>query len=63
MAIYDSTATRALRVLAAGIMSGMTSPSRPWFRLTVSDDKLMDRQAVKLWLSQVTVYGNRAGPF
>lgn len=54
MAIYDSTATRALRVLAAGMMSGMTSPSRPWFRLTVSDDKLMDRQAVKLWLSQVT---------
>ena len=31
--IYDSTGTRALRVLSAGLMGGATSPARPWFRL------------------------------
>ena len=53
-AIYDSTATRAHRVLAAGLMSGMTSPARPWFRLAVSDTKLMEYAPVKEWLNDVT---------
>lgn len=53
-AIYDSTGTRALRVLAAGMMSGMTSPARPWFRLDTPDQDLMKFQPVKLWLSQCT---------
>ncbi|MDE1971168.1 MAG: phage head-tail adapter protein, partial [Patescibacteria group bacterium] len=38
--IYDSTGTKALNTLAAGLMSGMTSPARPWFRLGVSDPDL-----------------------
>ena len=53
-AIYDNSATRALRVLAAGMMSGMTSPARPWFRLSTSDPQLTKNPAVKAWLSQVT---------
>jgi hypothetical protein len=53
-ALYDSTASRALRVLAAGMMSGMTSPSRPWFKLAVSDPELMAQQNVKIWLNKVT---------
>jgi hypothetical protein len=53
-AIYDSTGTRALRVLAAGMMSGMTSPARPWFRLATSDPELMNAPKVKLWLDDVT---------
>lgn len=53
-AIIDSTGTRALRVLAAGMMSGMTSPSRPWFRLAVADQDLMRFQPVKVWLHEVT---------
>ncbi|HNF92750.1 MAG TPA: portal protein, partial [Accumulibacter sp.] len=52
--IYDSTGTRALRVLAAGMMSGMTSPARPWFRLSVNDPDLAKVSAVKLWLNDVT---------
>jgi len=52
--IYDSTGTRALRVLAAGMMSGMTSPARPWFRLGTADADLMENDEVKLWLSDVT---------
>jgi hypothetical protein len=53
-ALYDSSATRAVRILAAGMMSGMTSPSRPWFKLAVSDPDLMSQAAVKIWLNQVT---------
>lgn len=53
-AIYDSTGTRALRVLAAGMMAGMTSPARPWFKLETSDRDLMEYAPVKLWLDQVT---------
>ena len=52
--IYDSTGTRALRTLAAGLMAGMTSPARPWFRLTTSDPQLDESAAVKSWLADVT---------
>lgn len=51
--IYDRTGTGALRILAAGMMSGVTSPARPWFRLTTPDDALMDSHAVKVWLADV----------
>lgn len=52
--IYDSTGTRALRVLAAGLMAGMTSPARPWFRLATSDREMMQAEPIKLWLNLVT---------
>jgi hypothetical protein len=52
--IYDRTGTGALRILAAGMMSGVTSPARPWFRLKIPDDALMEYQPVKIWLAQVT---------
>lgn len=50
--IYDNTGTRALRILAAGMMSGMTSPARPWFKLATRDRDLMKEPAVKLWLAE-----------
>ena len=53
-AIYDNTGTRALRVLAAGMMAGMTSPARPWFRLTTSLPELDESAGVKVWLAEVT---------
>jgi hypothetical protein len=52
--ILDSTATRANRVLAAGLMAGMTSPARPWFRLKTPDKELNEHQPVKQWLGDVT---------
>jgi len=52
--IYDSTGTRANRVLAAGLMGGLTSPARPWFRLTTTDPDLAEYGPVKLWLDQCT---------
>ena len=51
--IIDSTATQALRTLSAGMMSGMTNPSRPWFRFAVSSPELMEQHDVKSWLSDV----------
>ena len=51
--IIDSTPTLALRVLASGMMSGITSPGRPWFRLTLEDTDLADNPDVKLWLEEV----------
>lgn len=52
--IYDNTGTRALRILAAGLMGGLTSPARPWFRLATSDQDLMKYEPVRLWLAQCT---------
>ena len=49
--IIDSTGTQALRTLAAGLMSGMTSPARPWFRFALSDPDMMDMPDVKEWLA------------
>lgn len=50
--IVDNTASRALRVLAAGMMAGITSPGRPWFRLTLDDSDLAQFPSVKLWLDE-----------
>jgi len=52
LAIYDSTGGRALNVLAAGMMAGMSSPARKWFNLAIGDRDLMEFQPVKVWLSE-----------
>lgn len=51
--ILNGTGTKAGRVLAAGMMNGVTSPSRPWFKLRIpgQDDDL--DMAVRLWLDDV----------
>ena len=51
--IIDSSATFALRTLQSGMHSGITSPARPWFRLTTFDPELKDFAPVKEYLSQV----------
>lgn len=52
--ILDSTGTRALRILSAGLMGGGSSPARPWFRLATPNAELMKVEAVKIWLDEVT---------
>lgn len=52
--IYDETGTFALDILTAGMMAGMTSPARPWFRLATPDKDLMEFAPVKKWLKDVT---------
>jgi hypothetical protein len=51
--ILDNTALYASRTLAAGMMSGMTSPARPWFKLGLEDRDLMEFGPVKVWLHEV----------
>lgn len=52
-AIIDSTGSLAVRTLAAGMMSGIASPARPWFRLTLDNQALADQSEVKVWLDEV----------
>lgn len=51
--IVDPTATMANRTLSSGMMSGITSPARPWFKLATPDPEMMDYGPVKLWLETV----------
>lgn len=52
--IIDSTASLAIRTLRSGMTSYVTSPARPWFKLTTPDPSLAEIGAVKRWLSTVT---------
>jgi len=49
----NNTSRLSSRTLASGMMSGITSPARPWFRLSTGDKQLDDSAAVKLWLHAV----------
>jgi CRISPR/Cas system CMR-associated protein Cmr5 small subunit len=48
--LIDGTPRYAARTLASGLMAGLTSPARPWFRLTTPDIGLMEYGPVKEWL-------------
>lgn len=52
--LLDGTATWALRVMAAGMMAGATSPARPWFKLRAQDAALNKRHDVQLWMEDAT---------
>ena len=47
--IIDSTATFASKNLAAGMMSGVSSPSRPWFKMGAFDPADDAREDAKDW--------------
>lgn len=51
--ILDNTGTAAARTLASGMMNGVTSPSRPWFKLRIAgfSDEVMNE--VRIWLDEV----------
>lgn len=51
--IFNNTATLAARTAQAGLMSGNTSPSRPWFQLRTPDSKLNKVRTVRIWLDEV----------
>ena len=50
--ILDSTGTLAARNLASGMMSGISSPTRPWFRLKVGRIDSTQTSPVSLWLAE-----------
>lgn len=51
--IIDGTAGDAVRILRSGMMSGLTSPARPWFVLATPDPDMMEYGPVKEWLEIV----------
>lgn len=52
--IINSTATLAHRTLKSGMHAGLTSPARPWLKLTTPDAALGELPHVKAWLHEVT---------
>jgi hypothetical protein len=48
--ILDNTGTKAARTLAAGMMNGITSPARPWFKLRVMGQEDDLSSAIRIWL-------------
>ena len=50
--ILDSTGTLSARNLASGMMSGITSPTRPWFKLKIGRIDSTQTSPVSLWLAE-----------
>jgi hypothetical protein len=53
-AIVDSTPLQCINTVAAGLLAGATSPSRPWFIYELEDETLMEAAGVKEWLDSAT---------
>lgn len=51
--VINSTATFSLRTSSAGMMSGITAPSRPWFNLGIDDKAINEMHVVRMWLEDV----------
>ena len=49
----NNTSRLASRTLASGMMAGITSPARPWFRLGSGNPEFAENSAVKQWLHEV----------
>lgn len=49
----NNTSRLAVRTISSGMMAGITSPARPWFRLSIADLELREYGPVKEWLAQV----------
>lgn len=52
-AIVDPTATFAVRVCSAGLMSGLASPSRPWFKVIPAVKKFEIDADARAWLDDI----------
>lgn len=52
--IIDSTATLAARSGRAGMMGGITSPARPWMKLSIPNFDISETSPAKLWLDNQT---------
>lgn len=52
-AIKDPTGTYAVRVCAAGLMSGLASPSRPWFKITTKIKNFEPDADGRKWMDEI----------
>ena len=53
-AIVDETGLLAARVLATGLLSGLTSPTKPWFALQLAGADIADEGPAQRWLAECT---------
>lgn len=51
--IINNTPTKSARTLASGMMAGITSPARTWFRLVTNNPELMEKKSVRVYLHEV----------
>ena len=51
--LLDSDPCLAVEVLCAGMMSGLTSPSRSWFDLTLAPEELMNLPGAREWMFEI----------
>jgi hypothetical protein len=52
--IINNTVRFAARTLQSGMHAGLTSPARPWMRLTLPDQDMASFGSVRIWLQTVT---------
>lgn len=52
--IINNTCLTSVRTLQAGMQSGLTNPSKPWYRVGLEDFDLMEYQPVRDWLEILT---------
>ncbi len=50
--IIDNTGTVAARILSAGMMAGITSPARPWFKLRIEGVDQDESNPINIWLAE-----------
>jgi len=52
--VVNPVAEDALHVLTSGMHGALTSPSRPWFKLEWTDQRIQDMDQMKFWLQDST---------
>ena len=53
--VIDNYARRCIRDFASGMISGLTSPARPWFNLGLEDQDLQEYAPVKQYLDECKI--------
>lgn len=51
--IINNTGVRSARILASGMMNGVTSPTRPWLKLRVQGVDMTAARDLSVWLEEV----------
>ena len=51
--LIDNTPLIAARVMASGMMAGISSPARPWFRLRLVSERANEDPGARAWLDEV----------
>ena len=52
--IKDETGVLAARILYTGLLSGLTSPTKPWFGLALADEDELEEGPARTWLDTCT---------